>query len=308
MKTQHIKLLVLATFCISMSFCTNHTKNNKAANKPKEAEVQSDKNKPETILNVMTFNIRFGNDGANNWEFRKEIAGKVFGDYDIDVAGLQEVVAVSRKDLVNMLTDYEIWGSPTGDSQKYGGVWSPVMYNKKKFDKVEAGNFWLSETPEVESRGWDARDKRIVSWVRLKSKQTGSEFYFFNTHFDHKGVEARLQSAKLLSKKIAEITGGLTTIVSGDFNFDKTLHAEPYKVMVSANNKQAMKDTRYNAEQAYTGPNSSFNGFGKPQDVVIDYLFVSSDVHTYTYDILRIKKGEIYISDHYPIMCKIGFN
>ncbi|MFV0520896.1 MAG: endonuclease/exonuclease/phosphatase family protein [Mangrovibacterium sp.] len=302
MKTIQLNIAVVAII-FSLFSCSTGAKKKESAT-PEQTKVEELKNK----LNVMSFNIRFGEDGINNWEFRKEMATKVLEDYKIDVAGLQEVVAISHEDLKNILTNYEIWGEPTGDSQKYGGIWSPVVYNKNKFDKLDAGNFWLSETPDVESRGWDARDKRIVSWVKLKSKETGSEFFFFNTHFDHKGAEARKQSAMLILNKIDEIAGDATTILTGDFNFDKTKEAEPYNIMVSKDNKQVMKDTRKDSEKPYTGPNSSFNGFGRPQDVIIDYLFVSQKIQTYTYDILRIQEGDVYISDHYPIMCEIGFN
>lgn len=305
MKRLYRNIVFLAIACFMVISCSNRAKNKSASQK---SEVQQSKKEQKEDLNIMTFNIRFGEDGINNWKFRREMATKVFSDYHIDVAGLQEVVAVSHDDLMKMLPNYEVWGSPTGDSQKYGGIWSPVVYDKTKFDKLEAGNFWLSETPAVESRGWDARDKRIVSWVKLRSKQTQKEFYFFNTHFDHKGVEARKQSSILLHNMIKEIAGDMTVIVTGDFNFDKTKEYEPYDIMVSSDNKRVMKDARYISETPYEGPNSSFNGFGKPQDVVIDYLFVSEHVDVYTYDILRIRQGDVYISDHYPIMCKVGLN
>lgn len=258
-------------------------------------------------LNIMTFNVRYSDkDGINDWMYRKEMATNVFSDYDIDIAGLQEVVKVQRDDLQNMLPDYAISGSETGATQ-YGGVWSPIMYKKDVFELLDSGDFWLSETPEVESIGWDAAFKRIVSWVKLRVLETGAEIYFFNTHFDHRGEVAKQNSSKLLMKKLNEIvTPEGTCIVSGDFNSDNV--SDSYRIVTSKANRVIIKDTKEESETQYVGPETSFNGFGNSSTyTIIDFLFVTRDVHTLTYDIPQIREGNVYISDHYPIVSTIGF-
>ncbi|MFV0520897.1 MAG: endonuclease/exonuclease/phosphatase family protein [Mangrovibacterium sp.] len=259
-------------------------------------------------LSVMSFNIRYGdNDGANDWIYRKDLVQKAFADLDVDIAGLQEVVAVQHQDLQTMLPDYAISGSPTGATQ-YGGVWSPIMYKKDAFELLDSGDFWLSETPETESLGWDAAFKRIVSWVKLRVIETGAEIYFFNTHFDHKGEVAKQNSSKVLMKKLNEIvTPEGTCIVSGDLNSDNT--SGPYKIITSKANRVIIKDTKEEAETPYTGPETSFNGFGNSSAyTIIDFLFVTRNIHTLTYDIPQIREGNVYISDHYPVISTIGFD
>ncbi len=271
-------------------------------------EAKKEKTVYKNELNVMSFNIRYhDDDGINDWTHRKEMVARTFDDYDIDIAGLQEVVAISYKDLQKMLPNYALTGSATGVTQ-YGGVWSPILYKKEAFELLDAGDFWLSETPDSESLGWDAAFKRIVSWAKFKVLETESEFYFFNTHFDHKGALAKQNSAKLLMTQLNEIVGPASAaIVTGDFNCDK--NSSPYKVITSKANRVIIKDTKEEAETPYSGPNNSFNGFGNASVyTIIDFVFVTQNIHTLTYDIPQIREGNVFVSDHYPVVSTIGFD
>ena len=250
----------------------------------------------EYNLNVMTFNIRYGSkDGINDWKYRKKMATDVFKNYDIDIAGLQEVTDFQTPDLKKTLTNYEFFGANNGT-----GSYNPIIYKKNKFKLLDSGDFWLSNNPEVVgSIGWDAKFPRNVTWGKFKCNENGKEFYFFNTHFDHVGTIAKRESSKLLMSKLPNIAGNVPTILTGDFNFTKD--DSYYNLIVDTSNKLNVKDTKNDSKVPYTGVESSFNGFGKPQMVIIDFIFVTKNITTEKYDILRIREGDVYISDHYPV-------
>lgn len=157
----------------------------------------------ESPYNFATFNIRYANpdDGINYWEHRKQWACESMDFYDVDVFGAQEVVKTQLKDMVNGLKAYSYVGiGRNGEDQ---GEFCPIFYKKSKFKLLDSNTFWLSKEPtKVNSKGWDAALPRIVTWVKLKDNYSGKVFYFFNTHFDHKGKIAQIESAKLLKEKI----------------------------------------------------------------------------------------------------------
>ena len=169
-----------------------------------------------------TFNIRLQNDGDERaglgWSVRKDRVANYIKRNHIEVVGMQEVLHAQLEDLLARLPEYDYVGVGRHDG-KQGGEYSPVFFLKDKFEVLEKGNFWLSETPDVPgSKGWDAALERIASYAKLKDKQTGKVFMAVNTHFDHVGVTARRESAKLIMKKIQEIVGDQPAVVTGDFN------------------------------------------------------------------------------------------
>ncbi len=290
MKRLYILIVLFSAFI--QSGCS---KNAEEANIPEEELFAN-------TLNIMSFNIRYSpNDGINNWGYRKKMATDVFRDYAIDIAGLQEVVDIQLPDLENLLPEYAFFGDHAGT-----GVYSPILYNKEKFQLLDYNTFWLSATPDiVGSMGWDARFPRTVTWGKFKNKDTGSIFFFFNTHFDHIGTVARRESAKLLMAKLGEIAGNTPAIVTGDFNFTKD--DSYYDIIVSKDNTIPVKDTKVDTAIPFSGIDSSFNGFGKPQMVIIDFVFVTENIRTKIYDILNIREGDVYISDHYPVYSVVAF-
>ena len=157
-------------------------------------------------MNIITFNIRFNNpgDSINAWPNRVEMVTGLLKFHEPDIFGLQEALIGQIEDIQNNLPDYEWFGVGRDDGKK-GGEFSPVFYNKTKFILIEQNTFWLSETTEKPSKSWDSSLNRIVTWGKFKSKVTGKQFLVFNTHFDHRGMEARKQSAILIRKKIEEM-------------------------------------------------------------------------------------------------------
>lgn len=255
-------------------------------------------------IRVMTFNIRLDTpvDSMNNWKYRRENAARMIRFYDADLLGTQEVLHNQLQDLLALLPEYGFTGVGRKDG-KYEGEYSALFYRKSRFELLKTGNFWLSQTPEVPgSMGWDAACERMVTWGIFKDRETGKKFAAFNTHFDHKGKLARLNSALLLKERTGQIAGDLPVILTGDFN--TTEGSEPIQALLEGGK---LKDTRRSAALVY-GPEWTFHGFGKvplPERERIDFIFVSSAIKVNVCASLAEVCDTIYLSDHNPVFAKI---
>ncbi|MBL3657323.1 endonuclease/exonuclease/phosphatase family protein [Fulvivirga sediminis] len=252
-------------------------------------------------IKVMTSNIRMASkgDGINYWDNRRDWYADFVKFEDVDIFGAQEVLYSQLTDIQDRLPDYAHIG--VGREGENEGEFSPIFYKKDKYEVLKSETFWLSLTPnEVGSKGWDAALPRIVTWAKFKSKETGEEFYFFNTHFDHVGEEARKQSAAMIKEKVGEVAGKLPVFVTGDFNVPPA--NAPYQELTSGKNK--MKDTFNEAPKKY-GPSYTFNGFELEPDTErdrIDYIFFNGKVSILSYQVMDGQRGKRYISDHFPII------
>lgn len=261
-------------------------------------------------LNVATFNIRYANpnDGINIWENRKDWACQSMDFFDVDVFGAQEVIESQLADMVQRLPGYDHVG--IGRNGGTEGEFCPVFFKKDVLGLLDEGTFWLSETPEeANSKGWDAALPRIVTWVKLKVKSSGKEFYFFNTHFDHRGRKAQLESAKLLKERIKTIAGDLPFVVTGDFNFSPSFEA--YSILTDKGKPSGIDihDTKGIAVREY-GPSYTFNGFAPEPDQArerIDYIFCSNEVSVHKHHTLDGQRGKNFVSDHFPIIVCLSF-
>lgn len=258
-------------------------------------------------MNIITFNIRFNNpnDGENAWPNRDEMVTGLFNFHDPDIFGLQEALYDQIIDIQKALSGFEWFGVGRDDGLK-GGEFCPVFYSKNKFILIEKGYFWLSETPEKPSLGWDAAIKRIVTWGKFQSKVTGKRFFVFNTHFDHIGVEARKQSALLIRKRIEKMTAenNLPVVLIGDFNL--TPDKEPVRML-----GEYLSDSREITEEPPYGPLGTFNGFDFNADLTsrrIDYVFVKGKIRVLEYAALSDSKNQHYPSDHLPVFVRIQLN
>jgi endonuclease/exonuclease/phosphatase family metal-dependent hydrolase len=254
-------------------------------------------------MNIITFNIRFNNpgDSINAWPNRIKMVTGLLKFHEPDIFGLQEALIGQIEDIQNNLPDYEWFGVGRDDGKK-GGEFSPLFFNKTKFILIEQNTFWLSETPEKPSKSWDSSLNRIVTWGKFKSKVTGKQFLVFNTHFDHRGMEARKQSAILIRKKIEEMTKdkNLPVILTGDFNL--TPDQEPISLI-----KKFLSDSREVAEQPPYGPVGTFNSFNwnAPMESRIDYIFVYGGIKVLKYAVLTDSKEQRWPSDHLPVFAKV---
>ena len=143
---------------------------------------------PEPV-NVMSFNIRYDNpeDSLDNWRYRKDRVANAIHFYDVDILGTQEVLHNQSEDLKLRLPEYGVVGVGREDG-KEKGEYSALWYKKDRFNVLDSGYFWLSETPEVAgSKGWDGACERIASWVKLQDKVSDKEYFALNTHLDHVG-------------------------------------------------------------------------------------------------------------------------
>lgn len=253
-------------------------------------------------MNVMSFNIRYNNpnDGINAWSNRIEMVNGLLNFHEPDIFGLQEALYDQIQDIQKGLPSFEWFGVGREDGEK-GGEFAPIFFNKNKFILIEHGNFWLSEDCTKPNLGWDAACTRICTWGKFKSKVTGKKFYFFNTHFDHKGDEARKNSAILIRNKIEEMTYGndLQVILSGDLNL--TPETEPISLI-----KKFMSDSRDISEQAPYGPVGTFTSFKFDAELKgrIDYIFVRG-IKVLKYAVISDNKDKRWPSDHLPVFVKV---
>lgn len=254
-------------------------------------------------MNIISFNIRYNtpNDGENAWPNRIEMVTDLLLFHDADIFGMQEALYGQILDVKNKLPEYEWFGVGRDDGKK-GGEFSPVFYNKSKFKLIEHGTFWLSETPDKPSKGWDAALNRIVTWGLFEAKSSGKQFLFFNTHFDHRGVEARKNSAVLIRNKIEEMTynNNLPAVLTGDFNL--TPDQEPISLI-----KKYLSDSYDVSEKPPYGPIGTYNGFNLDSqlDNRIDYIFVRGDINVLKYAALSEIKNNRFPSDHLPVLAKL---
>ncbi len=255
-------------------------------------------------MNIISFNIRYNtpNDSMNAWPNRVEMATGLLRFHEADIFGLQEALHGQILDVQKELPDYAWFGVGREDGEK-GGEFSPIFYKKSEFILLKNGTFWLSETPEKPSKGWDAALNRIITWGQFQSKVTGKQFLVFNTHFDHVGKEARKNSADLIGKKIQEMTSNknLPVIVTGDFNLAPD--TEPIQRL-----KRFVKDSREVSEEPPYGPVGTFNGFKLEADLSsnrIDYIFVYGAIDVLKYAALAEIKDQRFPSDHLPVFAKV---
>ncbi len=254
-------------------------------------------------LDVISYNIRYDNpnDAPNNWDNRKEFLIAQLNFYAPDVFGTQEGLVHQLKAIDDGLDYYTYFGvgRDHGDDR---GEFTAIFYNTTKFNLLEQSTFWLSTTPEVPSKGWDAALPRICTYGLFENKKDGTKFMVFNTHFDHVGVKAREESSKLILKKIKELNpSNLPVILTGDFN----LEGDSPGVQVILGE---MEDAHIAAGKNAFGPSGTFNGFDftKPVERRIDYIFVSPNtVEVLKSAILSDSKDLRYPSDHLPVFAKL---
>ena len=255
----------------------------------------------------MSFNIRYDNpeDGPQNWHHRKENVVRMLRFYDLDIIGMQEVLVSQLNYLKENLKDYQAIGVGREDG-KEKGEFAPIFFRKGRFQELKSGTFWLSETPEKVSKGWDAALERIATWCVLKDKNTGKEFIFMNTHFDHRGKQARIESAKLLKSKATELAAGKQLILTGDFNL--VPESEGIQTIIKPDGKNTLVNSSSVAEITY-GPNWTSTGFkNRPFDQrrVIDYIFLKNIKTVKRYAVITEKLNDLQLSDHCPVFCTSG--
>ena len=279
-------------------------------------------------LNVASFNIKcatshgMGNvKGYNGWDDRKGFIFDMINFASFDIFGAQEVRYGQLKDMVEALPDYDYIGVGRDDG-KTKGEFCPVFYRRERFKLLDSGTFWLSETPDKASKGWDGMCNRVCSWGYFQDRVTRSKFYFLNTHLDNKGAVAKTKGVELILKFIEEHCKGAQVIVIGDMNVNQD--SEWYKMFVASG---ALKDSFVAARYRFA-PSGTFSTFTPTRYSTnrIDHIFVSKDIVVERYGVLTLhywrasdeeniqgvrlpanieKRAVHLLSDHYPVQVKV---
>lgn len=259
-----------------------------------------------TTLKLMSYNIRgtghTGDTGELVWDIRKEASIAMIARERPDVIGFQEPKNEQVTWLTEHLPDYAHVSAGRDQGVSSEGEHLPVMWLREKYDLVDWGYYWLSETPGEVSRGWDAKNRRITVWVCLRDKVSGGKFYYFNTHLDHKGHEARRRGALLNVEMMRKIAGKRTpAFISGDMNAEIGQKTGEYLKAYTA----WLESAHDAAPESDDRP--SFNGFGKSRARTLDYIYFRR-ARALRYETLDSEAyGVRYVSDHYPIVCTFVF-
>ncbi|HJQ70272.1 MAG TPA: endonuclease/exonuclease/phosphatase family protein [Blastocatellia bacterium] len=262
---------------------------------------------PASDVRVMSFNIRFGTaaDGDNHWEKRKQFLVDTIKAFDPDLLGTQETLGFQRDYIAASLRGYEVMGAGREDGREKGEM-AALFFKRARFEKIDGGHFWLSQTPDAPgSKSWDSALPRMVTWVKLRDRRqpNAKPIIFFNTHFDHRGVEARAESARLLRRRVAEAIKSCRVIVTGDFNAEEG--SEPYRELFHPNSDgpSLLSDT-YRVTYHGRAPNEgTFSGF-KADDSHgprIDWIGASKDWLIVAASIDRTSREGRTPSDHFPV-------
>jgi endonuclease/exonuclease/phosphatase family metal-dependent hydrolase len=260
-------------------------------------------------IKVMSFNIRYGDakDGTNNWQLRKELVLQTIKVFDPDLLGMQEVLDYQGEYLRTNLTGYGFYGVGREDGVRKG-EFAPVMFKTNRFEALKYGHFWLSETPEVAgSKSWDSSLPRICTWVLLKDKLADKTIFYANTHFDHIGKVARVESAKLIRKRFAEFEQKYPIILTGDFN--STEDTDAYKIIIQGEDGKNKWIDSFRVTNPVKTPfeRSSHGWKGTREGSRIDWIIHSPDFVTLNSMIDYTSDQGRYPSDHYPVEAVIRY-
>jgi endonuclease/exonuclease/phosphatase family metal-dependent hydrolase len=262
------------------------------------------------MLRVISYNIRNGNapDGDNAWPRRSARVVSLLTLYQPDLIGLQEVLPAQLDDLMTQLPDFNWLGVGRDDGQR-AGEHTLIGYRRARLCLVQSNSFWLSPTPDVVgSVGWDATYPRIATWARLFDQTSGQTFLHLNTHFDHRGSLARLESARLLRRFLASYPATLPVIITGDFNC--TTAAPPYELLTSAYAGEGpqLYDAMTTSAVPHHGPTATTNcSFANPLRDKIDYIFYHppTSVQVLRHAVLADHWDGLYPSDHLPVLADL---
>lgn len=249
----------------------------------------------------MSFNIRYDNhnDGDDRWEKRKEAVVEMIAHYRPQLVGMQEVLFNQLTYLDGALTDYGFVGVGREDG-KTKGEFAPIFYDKHRMKLLSNRTYWLSNTPDQVSVGWDAALERIATFAAFLDKQSGDTLRIFNCHYDHVGRTARKKSSELLLKiiKTQKMDSG-KLLVMGDFNAEP--NDPPIKIL-----KTRLNDSYENSRKPAYGPEGTFNNFD-PKRIMkarIDYIFTQKIEVLQQIHLDDRRKNNRFLSDHLPVLIR----
>lgn len=263
------------------------------------------------MLRVISYNIRNSKapDGEQGWQYRKDRVAGLLTLYQPDLIGLQEVLSDQLADLTARLPAFTPLGVGRDDGNR-SGEHALIFYRHARLKAVANGTFWLSPTPDVAgSIGWDASYPRLVTWAIFVDQRSGATIRQLNTHFDHRGHQARLESAHLLRRFLANDPNSVPTIITGDFNC--TTDTQPYHALTSGcqSDGAPLCDAMAISNAPHHGPTATTNSsFCNPLRHKIDYIFCypPESIQILRHAVLADHWDGIYPSDHLPVLADIA--
>ena len=257
-------------------------------------------------LRVMSFNLRYGSasDGTNRWSRRRQMVFDRIEAFDPDLLGAQEVEWFQADELAAHFTGYTFVGVGRDDGVRAGEM-TAILYKTDRFEALDQGHFWLSETPTVAgSKSWDSSLTRMASWVHVRDRSNGEQLHFFNTHFDHRGAEARRQSAALIRSRIEQLGAGAIAVLTGDFNAEPG--SAPHRVFVDP--PALLVDAWIDANPGQTPP-GTFNGFGATSNggPHIDWILRTDGLRTESAHVDGTRPMGLWPSDHDPVLATFSY-
>ena len=253
-------------------------------------------------ITVISYNVRNSraDDGENNWEIRKPASIAMLQDKNPEIFGVQEAYPNQQDYILEQLPKYKCVGVGREDGVNEGEHMS-IFYDSERIELLDWGTYWLSETPDEPSFGWDAACRRTATWTKLKVKATGTTFFYVNTHLDHRGKLARKNGLAMVVERIGQMNPEhFPMILTGDFNVfpDDPCLEDLNKIMFSA--RETAKDS---------DDSDSFQAFGEEGEACkLDYIYYSGFSDCPLFKVINQTYLNIpYISDHYPIVAKLVF-
>jgi len=257
----------------------------------------------ELTVKAMSFNIRCGTamDGDNSWRRRKDIVVNTIRNYSPDLCGLQECLVFQAEYIVEQLPEYRWLGIDRDVTGK--GEMTAVLYRHQEIFPVASGHFWLSETPDVPaSVSWDSSMTRMATWLHCHHPKSRTSFYFYNTHLDHRGEEARKRGIAVIADHISKLPADAPVILTGDFNA-VAQNSPPYQVAM----ENGFTDS-WAAAQEKVGPSITWSGFEAPKtdkDQRIDWIIYRGPITVSHCETVIYNEDGRYPSDHFPVFATL---
>ena len=253
----------------------------------------------EITLRVMTFNVRYGTamDGDNSWAKRRDTLVNCVKQYDPDILGTQECLAMQAEYIAANLPGYRWIG--VGRDQNGKGEMTAVFYKAETLVPIETLHFWLSETPDQPgSKSWETSCTRMATRIKFHHPKTGRFFVYTNTHLDHKSEPARQNGIGVIDAHLAAYAGDLPTILTGDFNAGAG-KTKAYGIAL----EKGFKDTWVEAP-VKKGPTITFTNFKAPQEGVddrIDWIMYRGNIQALECETVTYNENGRYPTDHLPV-------
>ena len=261
---------------------------------------------PGPPFRVMSFNVRIDlrSDGENAWLHRRPRVDTLLTHHTPHILGVQEALAHQVRDLNDMLPMHDWYGIGREDGLAKGEFMA-IFYDTSRFSLVRSGTFWLSETPEVPGKGWDADWIRTASWGVLTDGSSGRDLFLLNTHLDNRGEQARLKGAELIMERIPVLAEGLPVLLMGDLNCPPG--SAPHEVIEKGS---FLKNSSEVSLSPPRGSRGTYTAFDLRRDVSdeapIDHIFTSLEFQVMEHATIDMQVDGQLPSDHFPVMISLA--